>query len=119
MWRSRTFCWFAVAYSLVLTLAVVIVAVLLMRRSEARVQEAIASSLLDKSILVREVVAHGHLDANHLQERTQELGRETRTRITLIRAEGSVLADSASDPHGMANHRGRPEVEEAWTHGSG
>jgi two-component system phosphate regulon sensor histidine kinase PhoR len=40
-------------------------------------------------------------------------------RITIIRADGVVLADSAADASAMENHRNRPEIEAAFRLGSG
>lgn len=40
-------------------------------------------------------------------------------RVTVITAEGRVLADSQADAESMENHAGRPEVREALTSGEG
>jgi len=40
-------------------------------------------------------------------------------RITVVTADGLVLADSQSDPHTMENHAGRPEIIQAMAEGSG
>ena len=40
-------------------------------------------------------------------------------RITVITAQGFVLADSQSDPQTMENHAGRPELKDALANGSG
>ena len=40
-------------------------------------------------------------------------------RVTVITAEGLVLADSQSDPQTMENHAGRPEIREAFAKGDG
>ena len=45
--------------------------------------------------------------------------KSTGVRITLIAADGTVLADSEHDPTTMENHASRPEVEQALTTGSG
>jgi len=42
-----------------------------------------------------------------------------RVRITVIRADGQVLADTVSDPASMENHAGRPEVQDAVRAGEG
>ena len=47
---------------------------------------------------------------------------ETRSRLTVIAADGIVLAESALPPDevaGMENHLHRPEVQEALARGSG
>jgi len=41
------------------------------------------------------------------------------TRVTIIAADGRVLADSEEDSAAMANHLNRPEVQEALTSGAG
>jgi two-component system phosphate regulon sensor histidine kinase PhoR len=51
------------------------------------------------------------------QPEVVSLGEELGLRITLIGADGTVLADSAADPATMQNHAGRPEVQAAL-HGS-
>jgi two-component system phosphate regulon sensor histidine kinase PhoR len=40
-------------------------------------------------------------------------------RITVVTADGMVLADSQSDPRTMENHAGRPEIIQALAQGSG
>lgn len=47
-------------------------------------------------------------------------GQTTGIRITVIRPDGVVIADSQADPSTMENHRyGRPEIEHALKDGSG
>ena len=43
----------------------------------------------------------------------------TERRLTLIAPDGTVLAETAADPHGMANHNDRPEVAIARRDGFG
>jgi len=40
-------------------------------------------------------------------------------RVTVIAADGQVLADSQSDPSTMENHAGRPEIRDAFANGAG
>ena len=40
-------------------------------------------------------------------------------RVTVIAADGQVLADSQSDPQTMENHAGRPEIRDAFAKGDG
>lgn len=49
----------------------------------------------------------------NLQADVARLGRAIGVRITIIRTDGVVLADSQSDPSTMQNHRNRPEVQQA------
>ncbi|NOY56008.1 MAG: HAMP domain-containing protein [Actinobacteria bacterium] len=52
-------------------------------------------------------------DAAGLQAAAEELGADLNVRVTVIAPDGTVLADSASDPATMENHSTRPEVVEA------
>ena len=54
-----------------------------------------------------------------LQQRMRKLAGQTNMRITLIRADGVVLADSHKDPLGMDNHGDRPEVLASREHSFG
>ncbi len=54
-----------------------------------------------------------------LQEFCRQTGRAARTRITVIGADGTVLADSNEDPSHMDNHGHRPEVLAARRDGFG
>ena len=45
-----------------------------------------------------------------MHEFVRQTGRRAGTRITVIDADGAVLADSSEDPALMDNHAGRPEV---------
>ena len=40
-------------------------------------------------------------------------------RVTVVTADGLVLADSQADPHTMENHASRPEIIQAMAQGSG
>jgi two-component system phosphate regulon sensor histidine kinase PhoR len=46
----------------------------------------------------------------------EALGKETRTRFTVITPAGLVLADSDKDPQLMDNHNARPEVQDSLCH---
>jgi two-component system phosphate regulon sensor histidine kinase PhoR len=52
-------------------------------------------------------------DADTVQDMCRELGTQTGTRITVVLADGSVLADSEREAAGMENHADRPEVRGA------
>jgi two-component system phosphate regulon sensor histidine kinase PhoR len=54
-------------------------------------------------------------DSAALQRMAQAAGG----RITIVRADGVVLADSAANAAAMENHRNRPEIEAAFRLGSG
>jgi two-component system, OmpR family, phosphate regulon sensor histidine kinase PhoR len=54
-----------------------------------------------------------------LQPWVEEFGRQTGLRITVIAADGRVLADNQGNPSAMDNHSGRPEVRQAQSTGTG
>jgi len=85
---------------------------LVVSRVEDQFLQQVEGSLKSKAILVREAVAHRSLQQD-LQENIQTLGADSDLRITLIGAEGEVLADSQEQPRNMENHGQRPEVLEA------
>jgi len=49
--------------------------------------------------------------AGDLEGLVTDLGRKTATRITVIGADGGVLADSEREPRDMENHLFRPEIQ--------
>ena len=76
--------------------------------------EARAGILADSA---REFFADG-ADAT-FQARVKAIGDEIDTRLTVIRADGLVVADSREDPARMDDHGARPEVLEAQATGTG
>jgi len=57
-------------------------------------------------------------EMNGLQTWVSEMA-SSGARITVVTAQGLVLADSQSDPQTMENHAGRPELKDALANGSG
>jgi two-component system, OmpR family, phosphate regulon sensor histidine kinase PhoR len=85
------------------------------------------NDLRDKATLIAEIAAP-ELSAERLalpavreslQAHVGELGAESGSRVTIIAADGAVLADSESDPARMTNHLDRPEILAARSHGIG
>lgn len=48
------------------------------------------------------------------QQRIRALGMASGARLTVVARDGTVLADSEADPARMENHRGRPELQDAF-----
>ena len=80
-----------------------------------------AADLEARARLIERQVAEGFSDRRRedLDDLADTLGRAIATRITVIRADGEVLADSEKDPSTMENHRDRPEVQTALAGGVG
>lgn len=58
-------------------------------------------------------------DPEALRRRIRVLGGEIAARLTVVRADGVVVADSEQDPSAMNNHIDRPEILAARSHGAG
>jgi two-component system phosphate regulon sensor histidine kinase PhoR len=114
MWRSRMF-WRLFGTSGVLVLSSIgLLGVVIVDRVEQQYSRQIRDSLRTKALLVREAIrGQPATEPQRLQEWLTALGREIATRITLLAADGHVLADSEEDPGHMENHADRPEVREA------
>lgn len=77
-------------------------------------QDQVASDLLVRAqIFSREAAVLPGGDAVGLDRLCKELGRVTQTRMTVVRPDGVVLADSDENPAVMENHRNRPEIAAA------
>ncbi len=56
----------------------------------------------------------GKISNSKLEQDCKKLSDSINTRITIIRRDGLVLADSEKDPDLMSNHADRPEIKEAF-----
>lgn len=117
MWRSRVFWRLFGAYCVLLTVSLSFLGWALIRRIEAHLLDEIRTNLEAKTLLVGEL-SDWHSEPQ-LQAQMVRLSRETRARITLIAADGKVLADSSGPPEHIDNHGDRPEVLEAKNSGVG
>ncbi|MEJ2239369.1 MAG: ATP-binding protein [Gemmatimonadales bacterium] len=108
-------------YSLLVLLAVVTVGVLVGRRITTDTLREVERSLLVQAHLLQNIAASalaGYGDTD-LQAEVRELGDRIDSRLTVIRADGIVLADSEEEPSSMDNHGSRPEVVAARMDGVG
>ncbi|MBU4483151.1 MAG: cell wall metabolism sensor histidine kinase WalK [Actinobacteria bacterium] len=75
----------------------------------------LASNLESNATLVKEFL-YKDLTENNLSQiksKTEALGKEIKTRITVIDTEGKVLGDSEKNPALMESHSDRSEIKEA------
>jgi two-component system phosphate regulon sensor histidine kinase PhoR len=119
MWRSRMFRRLFGTSGLLLLIAIGLLGVVIVKREERYFLQQIEDNLRSKAILVREVIRDRPARGARLQRWVQKLGKEINTRITLIAADGLVLADSSKNPCDMENHGDRPEVRTARAEGFG
>jgi two-component system phosphate regulon sensor histidine kinase PhoR len=122
MWRSRTFWRLFGTYGLLWLISIAVLGVGIVGNVERHFLDQTEQSLRARAVLVREMVRGRPVeDAAALQRRIEVAGRETGTRITLMTADGTVLADSDRDPrhYVLENHADRPEVRDAQRLGFG
>jgi two-component system phosphate regulon sensor histidine kinase PhoR len=108
-------------WKLELTYAVLLLAVLLAADSYgARTlrHNAIENGYRHLESLSRLALADFPSDASRYAEWARKLA-ESGARVTLVRTDGEVLADSSEDPARMENHGGRPEIRRAFEAGTG
>src|SRR5262245_47711150 len=117
MWRSRIFWRLFGAYSILLAVSLGLLGWLLIRRMESHLLEEIRQSLEQKSLLISELAAR--CTKEQLQPQMTRLGQQIQARITLMAADGVVLADSMEQPENMENHLDRSEVRRSEVEGIG
>lgn len=120
-WRSRFFWKLYAGFVVVIAMVSTAMAVVLSRMICADTTEEIRHELRHKAALLREIAtpALSAWDGAGLQPAVLRLGQETATRLTVIRADGVVVADSNEQPARMENHLNRPEVQQAIREGWG
>ncbi len=121
MWYSRLFWKLFIAYAGLMLVTTAVFAALVAARQSEQVVSYLHERLRDDAVFLRSRVASELISGSSqlIQEIATELGRETRTRVTIIAADGTVIADSEQDPAVMENHLSRREVEQAAAHGEG
>jgi two-component system phosphate regulon sensor histidine kinase PhoR len=110
--RTHVFRKLLAAALLLIAIAVVPADFYVTRYIDARERQMIERQLAgDARILAGELV---NVEPATLGEWARGAARRARARITLIDAQGDVLADSEHDPGDMENHAQRAEVQEAY-----
>ncbi len=119
--HSRFFWKLFSGYVLLVVIAVAVVGILVARRIT---RDMIADTERDLRVRARlvEPIALPFLgggDPAELQRQVRVLGTDIATRITIVREDGTVIADSEEDPRSMDNHGTRPEIVAARETGTG
>jgi len=119
--RSRILWKIYAVFVVVIVIAAVIVSVVVSgvieKRTLGDVRRALDVRTQMLSRLSRPILESGRMaDGDEL---VKALGKDTRTRFTVITVAGLVLADSDKDPHSMNNHLLRPEIQESIYHDFG
>lgn len=121
MWSSRLFWRLFLTYAVLTVVAAIAFVVIFLSRQRMAIDVEVRQRLRDEAAVLR-LLAEPAWDSADApveelratwQPKLEALGREVGTRLTLVRADGTVLADSSTDARRMENHRDRPEFEQA------
>ena len=121
MLRSRILWKLFTGYVILILLSTTIVGFLVSKHIQKEALIEIERSLDVRATLLRGLALEMFLISTDkkVQERIKSLGEKTNTRLTIIKLDGVVLADSQEDPKTMDNHASRPELLAAKSHGHG
>jgi len=97
----------------------VVLGLLIGWRLDRDARQDLEESLRAKAVLLGDLAEHAAFRGRPLESRVRELGREVGTRLTIVRADGVVAADSEEEPSRMENHGTRPEILAARDAGTG
>ena len=106
-------------YFILIILSLAILSIITLSLFNQTYIQEISQRLDNNARLVRSIVKTVPGNRLLLENKIKELGKEIQTRITIISSDGTVLADSESNPETMENHNNRPEVIQARAKGIG
>ena len=110
------------AFLAVVLVTMALLAVAWYRTLDTQTLSNLESRLASEALLVREIVQDQYPSARpspSLDTLARQLDEKIGARVTLINAEGVVIADSEEAASGMANHLSRPEISRAGSEGLG
>ncbi len=113
---ARIFVKLIVGVLCVLIVALAAIDVLVTKQAEDTYIQERRRELQEKARMLARLSDSGFSELTH--EEFQQLGRRAGIRMTVVRPDGVVLADSVADPATMDNHSGRPEIAEAFRSGA-
>jgi two-component system phosphate regulon sensor histidine kinase PhoR len=121
MLHSRFFWKLYASYAALVVLSLTVVGILSSRWIATDTVRETERSLRVRAHLLHDIAIQALRQGpdSSLQQRVVALGRETHTRLTVIRGDGVVVLDSDEDPSTMDNHGSRPEVLAAREEGMG
>ncbi|MBV1885195.1 MAG: cell wall metabolism sensor histidine kinase WalK [Gammaproteobacteria bacterium] len=122
MFRSKLLWQVYAGYVTIVIISTLIVGILNSRQISEEGMRDIHQSLSAHTELLAEIaklsLQPNNVDFKSLQQTLKQLGKNTRSRLTIIANDGIVLADSREHPEKMDNHSQRPEIIDARTQGS-
>ncbi|MBV1905085.1 MAG: cell wall metabolism sensor histidine kinase WalK [Pseudomonadales bacterium] len=129
MFHSKLFWRLYAGYVVIFLLTAIILGVLITDKVNTSNLQEVQRSLATQCELLAQISKTYLLDHSNaeplnsasmrsLQQNIVQLYKSTQSRLTIISANGTVLADSHAQPAQMGNHGGRPEIIDAQTHGA-
>ncbi|MDP7017272.1 MAG: ATP-binding protein [Pirellulaceae bacterium] len=121
MWSSRLFWKLVLVYGGFNFVLAATFPLALSKWEESQVIDQVRGGLRDIALLVRGQVAPAIAagDSSQLVRLVNDASQLTDVRVTIIAADGDVLAESDTDVESMRNHRDREELAEARKSGGG
>ncbi len=119
MWSSRLFWRLFLSYSVLAVVAAFAFVVIFLGRQREAIEAEVWQRLRDEAVVLQ-ALAEPVWDAvdapveelrGTWQPKIEVLGRQVGVRLTLMKSDGTVLADSSADARQLENHRDRREVE--------
>ncbi|ETX06429.1 MAG: hypothetical protein ETSY2_17150 [Candidatus Entotheonella gemina] len=106
------------SYLVLLILTTAIAGALVARHTSQAIHQTVRHTLQTQALLLRGLALQvfDASDPQSLSPRLRSQGAAIGTRITLIRPDGKVVADSEEDPSRLQNHAKRPEIVAARQH---
>ncbi len=101
-------------YFLITLASVVVVSLYALQAQREFYYSQVESDLETRARLIERSITTNEVAGPAMQREVKSLGECSSTRITVILPSGRVIADSEHDPATMQNHRGRPEIREAF-----
>jgi two-component system phosphate regulon sensor histidine kinase PhoR len=99
-----------IRFAIAVVAVLAVLAVVLDRTLESAFLDDLTRSLVSEAKAIQLALPE---DSEAFQSFAERLERELGLRITLIRVDGTVVADSSRDPAGIEDHSDRPEVQAA------
>jgi len=109
--RGRIFFKLVAAFALVIAAATATIDIGVRRSWEASLRDEIDLSLRQKTLMFAERIKSE--PNSSMPQAASEAAAASGARVTIIRGDGVVLADSEANPDAMENHATRPEFREA------
>ncbi len=121
--KKRSILWrFAIPISLLFGIIIIALSVFITKTTKKNYEEDLYQTLVSQArLLESELTSEILLQESNtsLDSLVTRYASSLQCRVTIIQSDGSVIADTESDPMKMDNHLTRPEVQQAIKYGVG